>query len=273
MQPSNSLPQLMAVLNLTPDSFSDGGKFNAPEAALKQADYLLAEGATVLDVGAESTRPGAEVLCQKVEWARLEPVLQALATHPQRRHFILSVDTRHPDTAEKSLLLGVDWINDVTGGADSRMEAVLAASNCSYVCMHALTVPVNPAITLPEEADVIATLRDWAEERLERLEKAGIASSRVILDPGIGFGKTLAQNLTLLKEPKAFLPEGAGARLLIGHSRKSFLRTFSDVPAEERDVETLAVSLYLAEKGVDYLRVHHPGWHRRAFAVWQGMRE
>lgn len=264
-------PQLMGVVNVTPDSFSDGGQFLSPEIALQQMLYLVNSGAEVIDIGAESTAPNAVTLSADSEWARLEPVLAIFKSACQK--FIIppkiSVDTRHAHVAAKALQAGVDWINDVTGLQDPAMREVVASSSADCVMMHHVSIPPSRDQVIPPNLNGVDTVYQWAERQIHLLEKAGIARSRIIFDPGIGFGKTAPQSLALIKNISVFT--ALGTRILVGHSRKSFLTLFTQYPAAERDVETLAATLYLATQPVDYIRLHNVGVCARGLRVAKGM--
>ena len=247
-------PQLVGIVNATPDSFSDGGAYDPVAHALR----LIEQGAQVIDVGAESTRPNAEPVSPQQEWERLQPVLEAL-----RGKCKLSVDTRHAETAKRALEYDVAWINDVTGLQSNEMIEALKDAACDVVVMHSLTVPVDPIIKLPDDEDVIVHMLDWTEDTLTRLQQAGISSERVILDPGIGFGTTPAQSIELICHMRYLLE--LHPHWLLGHSRKSFMGMLSEKPAAERDEMTRAFSLMLAEQGVKYLRVHDVEGHK---ALW-----
>lgn len=266
---STSLPKLMGIVNLTPDSFSDGGKYTQQEAALAHIEQLIADGAQVIDLGAESTRPGATPVAPEEEWRRLAPVLEAGLARFSGMPVRWSVDTRHAETARRALELGVHIINDVSGLADPAMVDIVARSHCQLVVMHSLTVPPDPSVMLPPDADPVAALRAFADERLAQLHKRGIEKGRVIFDPGIGFGKSIDQSFHIIKHCREL--KGIGVDLLVGHSRKSFLKSWED-GGRSRDAATLAVSLYLADQGVDYLRVHDVAAHRAALRVWERVR-
>lgn len=254
-------PALMGIVNVTPDSFSGDGKM--ARAAVHQAQMLANSGADILDLGAESTRPGAMAITAEEEWARLEPVLHGIIDHAWRARVRLSVDTRYAETAARALDLGVDIINDVGGLADTAMLEILEEHDNDVVVMHALDVPVNPAHTLPEGCDVVAEILAWKARVTERARGHGIATHRLIYDPGIGFGKTPAQSLALIAAAATF--KQSGGRWLYGHSRKSFLTTMTDAPPAQRDAATRAVSQQLAAAGVDYLRVHDVVGHAALF--------
>lgn len=241
--------KIVGILNITPDSFSDGNLFMTPEKAIKMAKTLKKDGADIIDIGAESTRPGAKNIGQKEEWRRLNKILKILT----KNNFI-SVDTRHQKTADSALKLGVLWINDVSGFADKKMIAVAKKYKSDVVIMHNLGIPANPKKTIPEKSDTIKIIYNWAKKKISALEKSGIKKEKIIFDPGIGFGKTAEQSLAIIKSVENF--NSLGVRIMIGHSRKSFLKLFTDKPPEERDVETAAISAFLSGK-VDYIRVHN----------------
>ena len=257
--------QLMGILNLTPDSFSDGGQLSAPESALTRAHSMIAAGASILDLGAESTRPGATALGWQEEWSRLEPILKTLSSSQLTKNVQLSVDTRHVDTAKRALEWGVSMINDVSGLVDPAMKELLVQSSCDCVVMHSLSVPADPKQVIPPEADPVYEVLEWGEKKLTELKRNGISLDRIILDPGIGFGKSAAQSLVLLQQ--CHLLHQLKVRILIGHSRKSFLTPFTKIPPSERDLETITASLNLMNKGIEILRVHNVEGHMRAMKV------
>lgn len=254
-------PVLVGIVNLTPDSFSDGGQVRDAPARIRA---LFEQGAGIVDIGAESTRPGAVPLTPQEEMARLDPLLRRLEESrldPSR----LSLDTRHAQTARCGLRAGFGWINDVSGGADDTLLRAVAEAECRYVLMHSLGVPADPARVLPAQADAVAEVLAWGEARLRDLAARGIARERVAFDPGLGFGKTAAQSLALLRRAERL--RELGVEVLIGHSRKSWLAPLQPDIAQ-RDVETVGASLALAAKGVSYLRVHDVALHARAFAAY-----
>ncbi len=260
-------PQLVGIINVTPDSFSDGGKFLSAEHALHQALHLVYAGAEVIDIGAESTAPNAQRLEPETEWQRLEPVLSALKDI-QDNFFMppkISLDTRDAKVAARALKLGVNWINDVSGLNDPAMREVVAESNADCVVMHHVSIPANKDLFVPRNQDILRVVYDWAEQQFTALEKAGIKREKIIFDPGIGFGKKPEQSLALIKHIQFF--ESLGTRILVGHSRKSFLSLFTESEPVNRDLETLAVTLYLGQKQVDYVRVHNVEMCARALNV------
>jgi len=259
--------QLVGIINVTPDSFSDGGHFFDALRAVEQMKHLVLAGAEIIDIGAEATNPRASAISSDEEWQRLEPVLSAVlaAAITMDIQPKISVDTRHADVASKALELGINWINDVSGLQDVKMRKVVAASQCDVVVMHHLGIPVDKNIILLRDSNPVGLILEWAEQRLDELTQHGIAQERIIFDVGIGFGKNAEQSLELLKNIDAF--QRLGTRLLVGHSRKTFLGQFTDKLFAERDIETTVLSLFLAEKRVDYLRVHNIEMHARAFKI------
>ncbi len=260
LQPTDTtfcLTQLMGVVNLTPDSFSGDGVLQDTGAALAQIEAMQAAGASVIDIGAESTRPGAALLTPQEEWQRLSSLLGALGTRLQTGCF--SVDTRHAATAQKALAMGVRWINDVSGSHEKALLKHISACDATLVLTHSLSVPADPTHTLPADADPVDSVFAWGQQRIAELEQDGIGRSQIVFDPGIGFGKTPEQSFALLHGISRF--KALGVPLLVGHSRKSFLSLFSDNTAGARDGETHAVSSFLALQGVDYLRVHDVAGH------------
>lgn len=260
-------PELVGILNITPDSFSDGGKHQNENAIIQQLHHLVNTGADVIDIGAEATGPNAKPISAETEWLRLEPALSLILA--EKKNLLLSpkisIDTRHPETACKALALEVDWINDVSGLDHPEMQQAVLNSACDIVFMHHMGIPTNKNITLPLDQNPIETLLQWAKTKISALEQTGLSRERLIFDPGIGFGKTAEQSLALLREAQRF--HDLGIRVLIGHSRKSFLASITNASTENRDIETAITSLSLAKQHVHYLRVHNTEIHARAFRV------
>lgn len=255
---------LVGILNVTPDSFSDGGQFVYAVDALNQAEKLVLEGAEILDIGAESTRPGAKSVSAEDEWNRLAPILQALKDSSVRWPIKpkLSIDTRHYQVAEKALAFGIDWINDVSGFTDSRMRDLGAKNAVKCVVMHNLGVPSDKKRVLSSDSPICQQILKWAEQRFNVLISAGVAPEQLIFDIGIGFGKTAQQSALLLKNIPYF--RSLGCALLVGHSRKSFLNLVTDKRGAESDLETALLSYQLVAHQVDYLRVHNVSLNARA---------
>jgi len=247
---------LMGVVNVTPDSFSDGGRFASAEAAIDQARRLAADGAAIIDIGGESTRPGAERVSARDEAARILPVITALADSD----LLISADTVKAVVADQALAAGAHIVNDVQGlQGDADMAGVVAGHGAGVVIMH------NPGLTgsaKGTQGDPVDACLAFFETSLAIAEKAGIAADRIVLDPGIGFGKSPAQNLALI----ARLPEllAPGQPVLIGASRKSFIGTLLDRPVGARLAGTLALHVAAALSGAAILRVHDVAEHHDA---------
>ena len=263
-----NIPLWMGIVNLTPDSFSDGDSWGDQDQLDNFLDKLIANNIQIIDLGAESTRPNAEAIEEEEEWRRLRPVLELLHEKFADKHIrpLLSLDSRHPTIIERALEIGIDIINDVTGLDDSRMLSLARGANCHVVAMHAMTVPVDPKVQLPSDRSAIDQLEEWIDTKVNSWLGQGIDLNRMIIDPGIGFGKNSVQAYELMSTCKRM--RRFGMRLLIGHSRKSFMSGITDRPAGQRDLETLGISLALCEQGVDIIRVHHPFMHQRAYRAW-----
>ncbi|MEO0018254.1 MAG: dihydropteroate synthase [Verrucomicrobiota bacterium] len=244
--------QVMGILNVTPDSFSDGGHHATLAAAMAHARQLIAEGAALIDIGGESTRPGAAAVPAELELARTLPIITALRTEWDG---LISIDTTKAAVAHAALTAGADIVNDVSGlRHDPEMPAVCAASGCGVVVMHMLGEPQTMQ-TAPHYHDVTREVREFFLERLATLTAAGIAAEALCFDPGIGFGKTQNHNLQLLREI-ACLPV-AGRPLLLGISRKSFIgRVLGSADPAAREAPTVALTAYARGQGVMLHRVH-----------------
>jgi dihydropteroate synthase len=253
---ARSRKTIMGILNVTPDSFSDGGRFNSRDRALEQARKLVADGADIVDVGAESTRPGHIPISAEDEWARLEPLLKTLL---EKVDAPFSIDTYKAATARRAAELGVVVVNDVWGlQHDPAMADIVAEAGAAVVVMH------NRAETDPS-VDIVADLRRFFDRSLGLAQRAGIPSERVMLDPGIGFGKTKEQNLAALAATTELLDYGLP--ILIGISRKSIFGALLGATVEGRLIGTIAANLITAMYGATIFRVHDPAEHRAAFTV------
>jgi 2-amino-4-hydroxy-6-hydroxymethyldihydropteridine diphosphokinase/dihydropteroate synthase len=263
--------QLVGIINVTPDSFSDGNQFYTPETALRQALHLMSSGADIIDIGAESTSPSAHPITARVEWERLEPVLKLIQA--EKKNFSIppkiSIDTRHAEVAEKALAFDIDWINDVTGLDDPAMRSIIAAAKVDCVVMHHIRIPEDRNYVLTRAEDPVKLIYEWGAKRLDELERAGIQREKVIFDPGIGFGKMAEQSLLVVKHIERFAE--LGTRLLVGPSRKTFLALFTQYGFSDRDIETLAVVLHLAKHNVDYMRVHNIEMCARGLRVMRAL--
>lgn len=264
-------PRLMGILNVTPDSFSDGGAHLAPAAAIAQAARMRAEGADLIDVGGESTRPGAAEVPADEEIARTAPVIAALCAGPAP--VPVSLDTRKSGVARAGLAAGATILNDVSGlRFDARLAEVAAASGAGLVLMHSIATPA----TMQAEAadaydDVLLDVYDGLSAAIARAEGAGVPRARIIVDPGIGFGKTEAQNLALIARISLF--HGLGCALLLGVSRKGFIGRIAGQPdPASRGPGSAGLGLWAVAQGAQILRVHDIGLHRQALALWNAGR-
>ncbi len=254
-------PRLMGIVNLTPDSFSDGGRFLDPGTALDHARRLLAEGADIIDLGAESTRPGADPVSPEEERRRLLPVLEAVLDLGAP----VSVDTRKPEVAEEALRLGAHMVNDTSGLADPRIAEVAARFGAPLVVMHTPDPDPRRMMDAARYLDVVAEVRAFLLRRARRAERMGVP--QVVLDPGFGFGKRREHNLALL----ARLAEltSLGYPVLVGASRKRFVGELTGVEvASERVCGSVGAHLAAASRGARILRVHDVEAHRQALAVF-----
>jgi dihydropteroate synthase len=262
-------PVVMGILNLTPDSFSDGGRFADPADAVRRARQMAAEGADLLDLGGESTRPGAAEPSEDEEAARVIPVLRALR---DALGLPLSVDTRRAAVAREALSAGADVINDVSALADSGMAAVVAPSGAGLVLMHMRGTPATMQART-DYADVVDDVAAELAESLAKADAAGIARERILVDPGIGFAKTGAQNLALIASLRR-LEERLGRPVLLGPSRKSFIGALlGGIPAAERDAGTAGACVAGLARGARIFRVHDVRGARQALDVaWAVLR-
>jgi dihydropteroate synthase len=260
-------PRIMGVVNVTPDSFSDGGRWLDPGAAVAHGLQLEAEGADILDIGGESTRPGAEAVSLDEELGRVIPVIAVLAKQARAP---ISIDTRNAEVMRRAADAGARLVNDVAAlGHDPNALRVAAETGLPVVLMHAQGDPRTMQLD-PRYDDVVLDVYDWLEARVAACEVAGIGRERLIVDPGIGFGKTLDHNLALLASLSVF--HGLGCAVLLGASRKSFIgRLSGGVPAPERVPGSIAALLAGVAQGVQIARVHDVAAARQALAVWEAV--
>jgi len=245
-------PRLMGILNVTPDSFSDGGKFNAPDAALTRARDMVAGGVDMLDIGGESTRPGADTVPADIEISRTAPVISAIRSELDTP---ISIDTRKADVASAAVEAGADLINDVAAFTyDPALAAVAVKTNTPVCLMHAQGQPKTMQNN-PSYDDALLDVYDFLAERITQAKAAGIPRSRIMIDPGIGFGKTTKHSLTLLRNISLF--HTLGCVILLGASRKSFIGDISgEKSAKDRVFGSVSVALGAVAQGVQVLRVH-----------------
>lgn len=258
----------MGIINVTPDSFSDGGDFYAATAALDQADKLVTAGADILDVGGESTRPYAEPVSTEEELRRVVPVIREI----RRKHTLpISIDTTKAEVARQALEAGADIINDVSAlRNDPEMVQLVRTTTVPVIIMHMQGTPGNMQDN-PVYTDVVQDVFDFFVQRIGWLEDQGIDRQRLIIDPGIGFGKSLEHNLQLLKNLHRF--KKLDTQLLLGHSRKKFLGLLTGLEVQERDLATAVVSALSVQQGVDIVRVHDVGATRQALQVAEAINQ
>jgi len=243
-------PLVMGIVNVTPDSFSDGGRFLGHEAALAHARQLIDDGADILDIGGESTRPGSQPVALEEELRRVVPIVAALAEQP----IPLSVDTSKPDVARQCLQAGAAIINDVTALADDRMIDVAREFQAGVILMHMQGTPATMQID-PRYDDVVGDVSQMLAERLARVTARGIERTRIAIDPGIGFGKSYEHNLTLLCRLREL--RRLGCPICLGVSRKKFIDKLRKRPADQRVAGSVAVACYAQmQEGMDIVRVH-----------------
>ncbi len=258
-------PRLMGIVNVTPDSFSDGGDFFDAAAAIAHGTALLEAGADLLDIGGESTRPGSAAVSPEEEEARVLPVIR----HFAGRGAVVSVDTRHPRVMAAALAAGARIVNDIAGLGDPGSLPVVAGAGAPVVLMHMQGEPGTMQDN-PVYEDAALDVFDWLEERVESCRRAGVPAERIAVDPGIGFGKTVEHNLQILRQTALY--HGLGCAVLIALSRKAFIGRLSrGEPPKERLAGSLAAGLESLNQGAQILRVHDVGQTAQARAVWEGL--
>lgn len=258
-------PLVMGILNVTPDSFSDGGQFHILDSALSHAEQMIADGVDIIDIGAESTRPGVRILPPDEELRRLLPVLYGLRDCGKP----LSVDTRNPLVMRQALLAGADMINDVNGFRSADAVAAVANSGCGLCAMHMQNDPETMQLD-PHYDDVVEEVAAFLQDAVGRLEAAGVERARICVDPGFGFGKNLDHNLRLLRELRQ-LKEKLRLPMLVGLSRKSIVGHLTGKPVAGRLAGSLAAALAAADRGADIIRVHDVAATVDALKVWRAL--
>ena len=242
---------VMGILNVTPDSFSEDGRFFDPEEAIRHAAQMVSDGADVVDVGGESTRPGSDPVPTDEEIRRVLPVIERIVE--QNPDVPISIDTRKAEVADRALAAGATLVNDVSAGADPEMFGVVRERDAAIVLMHMKGEPKTMQ-QLPEYEDVVGEVHGFLRECVEAAEFAGIDAERIAIDPGIGFGKTLEHNLELMRRIDAFLD--LGRPVLVGPSRKRFIGAIVGVPEDERVEGTIGAVAWLVSRGAHVARVH-----------------
>jgi dihydropteroate synthase len=293
--PSNyNNTKMVAIVNLTPDSFSDGGSYNNLANAVKRVNRLLGEGAKIIDIGAESTRPNAVKISSEEEWQRLKDILPELINivkkYNQHHNFsdddkvLVSLDSYHFDNLQQGFNLGIDIFNDVGGLEDKRIIDFIANHNIKTILMHNQKIDPNPDLIINPHFDITKKIIDWANNKINYLESCKVKKSQLIFDPGIGFNKDAFQSIKILKEIAEY--KAIGLPIYVGHSRKSFLdminidiadnnddeeenddnnqsdnqdkiKNINIEKLKQREYKTFLISKFLARQGVDYIRVHN----------------
>jgi len=242
---------VVGILNVTPDSFSDGGRYLDPATAIAHATRMVDDGADILDVGGESTRPGSTPVSADEELERVHPLIERLAElHPA---VPVSIDTQKADVAAEALDAGATIVNDVSGGADPAMFDVVLDREAAVVLMHMRGDPTTMQ-EAPHYDDVVGDVHEYLRQRIEAAELAGIDPERIAVDPGIGFGKDLDHNLVLMRRVDVLLD--LGRPVLVGPSRKKFIGTILDLPVEERVEGTVGAVVWMVARGAHIVRVH-----------------
>lgn len=261
-------PQVMGILNVTPDSFSDGGQFGDAGSAVEAGVQMASEGAAILDVGGESTRPGAQTVWAQDEIERVRPVVERLAAGGSA----VSIDTRKSEVMSAALQAGAKLVNDVSALTfDPRSAGVVAASDAPVVLMHHLGSPETMQQD-PRYDDVLIEVYLWLQERISAAEGAGINRSRILIDPGFGFGKTVAHNLELMNGLALF--HSLGCSVVVGASRKRTIGALSnEAPADKRLAGSIAFALKAVEQGAQIVRVHDVPETVQALRIWRGLRD
>jgi dihydropteroate synthase len=267
-------PLVMGILNVTPDSFSDGGRFVARGDALRQAEQMLLDGADIIDIGGESTRPGAPPVLLEAELERVVPLIEAL----HGANVPLSVDTYKPEVMRAALAAGADLVNDVWGFRRAGAIDAVRDGRCGLCVMHMLGEPQTMQRGEPSYRDVVQDVRMFLEERVDALMQAGIARERISVDPGFGFGKTVVEhNYALLARLSATAPRpAAGARpfpILVGMSRKSMLGAVTGRATSERVAASVAAAVCAVERGAAIVRVHDVAQTVDALKIWTAVRD
>jgi dihydropteroate synthase len=257
----------MGILNITPDSFSDGGKFKMARDALAQAEFMISNGVDLIDIGGESTRPGAEPVPLQIELDRVLPVIESL----KNCGVPLSIDTYKAETMRQALHLGVDCINDIWAlRQEGALNAVLESTNCGIVLMHMQRDPQSMQFD-PNYVDVISEVKQFLNERASLLMQKGISKDRIVIDPGFGFGKNLEHNINMLTHFDVFTSNGLP--VLAGVSRKSMLGKITGKDADQRLAPSIAAAVMAADRGAQIIRVHDVPETVDALKLWETLQD
>ena len=259
----------MGILNVTPDSFYDGGEYTTVEQAVEQAHHMVTAGATIIDIGGESSRPGSEPVSEEEELARVLPVIEGIraSEHPELNNVLISVDTYKPAVAQFALNAGANIVNDISGLQDPLMRQVVAKYGCPVIIMHMQGTPGNMQQN-PTYENVVTEVTEFFKTQIKLAREAGIAKEQIILDPGIGFGKADEHNIALLNHIKAFTK--LDCPVLIGASRKSMIGRLTGATEEaDRLPGTLAIHWHALQQGASMLRVHDVAEHKQILELYK----
>ena len=259
-----SRPLVMGIVNVTPDSFSDGGQHLLRDAAIAHAQQLIADGADIIDIGGESTRPGAQPVGVQQELDRVLPIIEALHGAP----LPVSIDTCKPEVMQAALAAGARMVNDINALQDAAALQVVAATNAAVCLMHKQGDPQTMQ-QQPHYTDVVAEVSEFLRRRIAAAEAAGIARTRIVIDPGFGFGKTLAHNLALLRELEKLA--GLGVPVLAGLSRKAMLGALTGQDVNHRVAASVAAALIAVQRGASIVRVHDVREMVDALKIWNAV--
>ncbi|MBT4921655.1 MAG: dihydropteroate synthase [Rickettsiales bacterium] len=261
------MTKIIGILNITPDSFSDGGEYLVKSSAIAHLNKMIEQKVDIVDIGAESTRPGAKMISSLEEWRRLENILPDIIKAAHEHKVEVSLDSYHAENISKALDLGIDYINDVSGAANNEIIKLAALSGRKIIINHNLGIPADKDICISGDLDIVSELTCWFKNKITIFKQAGVLDKQIILDIGIGFGKTPKQSLELVEKIEMF--DSLGYPIYVGHSRKSFLsefdKSFLSAPyikggqldqIDDRDFVTNIITDYLIGK-VDYIRVHN----------------
>ena len=256
--------KIVGILNITPDSFSDGGKFHQIDTAITQLKKMCDEGADMIDIGAESTRPNSRPISADEEWQRLEKILPQLIFEVKKYPNVqTSIDSYQFETIKKAYELGIDIINDVSGLVDEKIVQFIAEKNITTILMHNLAIHANPSLIINPHININAEILRFAKEKISYLESKGVKKSQLIFDPGIGFSKNADQSIRILKNIDSY--RELGLPLYVGHSKKGFLDALNI--AGDRASKTLEISKFLIAKKVEFLRVHDVAAHKKILST------
>jgi 2-amino-4-hydroxy-6-hydroxymethyldihydropteridine diphosphokinase/dihydropteroate synthase len=258
-------PKIIGVLNITQDSFSDGNLYYEPKKALKQIDKLISSGSSIIEIGAQSTRPGASIRVHQEELNLIKNIFDNIKQNLNYNSAIFSIDAFHPEVIEYAIdKYKITWVNDVSGNLDQNTLKNIANNVEKFCIMHSISIPPCRDRIIPLNVNCTDYLLEWSEHKIHELTKLGFNKEQIVIDPGIGFGKNFYQSMDILKNLNKF--KSLGVEIMIGHSRKSYITNFANYPSSNRDIETSVISASIANN-IDYLRVHNVEQNMRALVT------